>query len=85
MSFVTISRDRIVIPNKLQRKLDIKEGSKFIITEMNGTIILKKIDHRHNQKCVKTLKSISETWKEIESSKCGRGKVSKFFAEFSKW
>jgi len=36
------SRGQIVIPEKFRKDLSIKEGSKLVITEKDGALILKK-------------------------------------------
>lgn len=84
--FTTVSsRGQIVIPNKVRKKLDIKDGNVFVITEKKGLIVLKKVDQELNQDDIKTLKSIHEAWRQIESGKGGKAKTSKFFMEFAKW
>lgn len=84
--FATISsKGQIVIPNMVRKKLDIKDGNVFAITEKNGLIVLKKITKQLSQDDIKTLKSIHNAWKEIESGSSGKAKTSKFLAEFAKW
>jgi len=84
--FTTVSsKGQIVIPNKVRKKLDIKDGNVFAITEKKGLIVLKKVNQELSQDDVKTLKSIHEAWQEIESGKGGKTKASKFFMEFTKW
>ncbi len=84
--FTTISsKGQIVIPNKVRKKLDIRDGNVFAITEKKGLIVLKKVDQKLNQDDIKTLKSIHEAWQEIENGKGGKAKTSKFFEEFAKW
>ena len=38
------SRGQIVVPMKLRRELNLKEGSKFIAMGVDDTIVLKKIE-----------------------------------------
>ncbi|MFZ1076185.1 MAG: AbrB/MazE/SpoVT family DNA-binding domain-containing protein [Nitrosotalea sp.] len=84
--FTTVSsRGQIVIPNKVRKKLDIKDGNVFVITEKKGLIVLKKVDQKLSQDDIKTLKSIHEAWREIETGKGGKANTSKFFMEFAKW
>jgi len=84
--FTTISsKGQIVIPNTVRKKLDIKDGNIFAITEKKGLIVLKKVNQQLSQDDIKTLKSIHDAWKEIESGKGGKANTSKFFAEFTKW
>lgn len=79
------SKGQIVIPNKVRRKLDMKDGNVFAITEKNGLIVLKKVDQQLTPGDIKTLQSIHEAWQEIENGKGGKAKTSKFFTEFAKW
>ncbi|MEM2786508.1 MAG: AbrB/MazE/SpoVT family DNA-binding domain-containing protein [Candidatus Nitrosotenuis sp.] len=84
--FTTISsKGQIVIPNKVRKKLDIKNGNVFAVTEKKGLIVLKKINQQFTDDDMKTLKSINDAWKEIESGKGGKSTVSKFLVEFAKW
>ena len=84
--FTTISsKGQIVIPNLVRKKLDIKDGNVFAITEKKGLIVLKKINQQLSQDDIKTLKSIHDAWKEIESGNGGKVKTSKFLTEFAKW
>ena len=84
--FTTISsKGQIVIPNMVRKKLDIKDGNVFAITEKKVLIVLKKINQQLNQDDIKTLKSIHDAWKEIENGNGGKSKTSKFLTEFAKW
>jgi len=84
--FTTISsKGQIVIPNEVRKKLDIKDGNVFAITEKKGLIVLKKVDQKLTPDDIKTLKSIHEAWQEIEHGKGGKSKATKFFEEFAKW
>jgi AbrB family looped-hinge helix DNA binding protein len=84
--FTTISsKGQIVIPNRVRKKLDIRDGNVFAITEKKGLIVLKKISRQLSQDDIETLESISDAWKEIESNKGGRAGVTKFLMEFAKW
>ena len=85
MFTIISSKGQIVIPNKVRKKLDIKDGNVFAITEKKGLIVLKKLSQQLSQDDIKTLKSIHDAWKEIENSKGGKSKTSKFFMEFAKW
>lgn len=85
MFTIISSKGQIVIPNKVRKKLDIKDGNVFAITEKKGLIVLKKLSQQLSQDDIKTLKSIHDAWQEIESGKGGKSKTSKFFMEFAKW
>lgn len=59
--FTTVSsKGQIVIPNKVRKKLDIKDGNVFAITEKKGLIVLKKVNQELSQDDIKTLRSIHE-------------------------
>lgn len=85
MFTIVSSKGQIVIPNKVRKKLDIKDGNVFAITEKKGLIVLKKLGKQLSQDDIQTLQSIRDAWKEIESGKGGKSKASKFFMEFAKW
>ncbi|MHB8603162.1 MAG: AbrB/MazE/SpoVT family DNA-binding domain-containing protein [Nitrosotalea sp.] len=85
MFTIISSKGQIVIPNKVRKKLDIKDGNVFAITEKKGLIVLKKVNQKLSHDDIKTLKSIHEAWQEIENGKGGKANTSKFFAEFAKW
>lgn len=86
MAFTTVSsKGQIVIPNKVRKRLGIKDGNVFTITEKKGLIVLKKLNQGLTADDLSTLQSIEEAWKEIEGRKGGTAKVSKFFKEFAKW
>ena len=86
MAFTTVSsKGQIVIPNKVRRKLGIKNGNVFTITEKKGLIVLKKLDQKLTADDISTLQSIQQAWEEIEHGKGGSAKRSEFFKEFAKW
>ncbi|MBT3760974.1 MAG: AbrB/MazE/SpoVT family DNA-binding domain-containing protein [Candidatus Nitrosopelagicus sp.] len=84
--FTTISsKGQIVIPKKVRKKLDIKDGNIFTITEKKGLIVLKKQSLELTQDDIVTLESINDAWNEIQNNKGGKSNTKKFFAEFAKW
>ncbi|SHO42797.1 conserved hypothetical protein [Nitrosotalea sinensis] len=86
MMFTTVSsKGQIVIPKRVRKKLDIKNGNIFTITEKRGLIVLKKIDQNLSHDDIMTLQSINEAWDEIKNNKGGKSTTSKFFTEFAKW
>lgn len=85
MLTIVSSKGQIVIPKKVRKKLDIKDGNVFTITERKGLIVLKKLNHKLSKNDVIVLESIADAWKEIESGKGGKANTKKFFAEFAKW
>ena len=59
--FTTVSsKGQIVIPNKVRKKLDIKNGNVFAITEKKGLIVLKKVNQELSQEDIKTLRLIHD-------------------------
>lgn len=86
MAFTTVSsKGQIVIPSKVRKKLGIKDGNVFTITEKKGLIVLKKLKQELTPDDINTLQSIQQAWKEIENGKGGTAKTSEFFKEFAKW
>jgi AbrB family looped-hinge helix DNA binding protein len=86
IAFTTVSsKGQIVIPNKVRKKLGIKDGDVFTITEKKSLIVLKKLDQEFTAQDIETLRSIQEAWEEIEHRKGGKAKTSQFFKEFAKW
>ena len=79
------SKGQIVIPNKVRKKLGIKDGNVFTITEKKGLIVLKKLDQKLTADDINTLQSIQQAWEEIEHGKGGSAKRSEFFKEFARW
>ena len=86
MAFTTVSsKGQIVIPNRVRKKLGIKDGNVFTITEKKGLIVLKKLNQELTTDDIKTLQSIQDAWEEIEHGKGGTAKTSEFFKEFARW
>ena len=85
ITFTTASsKGQVVIPNKFRKKLGIKDGNVFVITEKNGLIVLKKLNQKLSPADIKTLNSLQESWHDIESGRGGKATISKFFIEFSR-
>ncbi len=79
------SKGQIVIPNKIRKKLGIREGSILAIAAENNMIVLKKVESGLTADDLKTLKLVEEAWKDIEK---GRYKVRSreaFFEELKEW
>lgn len=79
------SKGQIVIPTKIRKKIGIRDGNIFTITENKGLIVLKKLKTGLSPDDIKTLKSIHDAWDEIEHKKGGKTKPKEFFKEFAKW
>ena len=79
------SKGQIVIPTKIRKKFDIREGSVLAVAAENGMIVLKKVESGLTADDLKTLKLVEEAWKDIEK---GRYKVrpkGAFFKELKEW
>ena len=62
------SKGQVVIPEKVRAGL--KEGTPFIITKIDGIIVLKEI-HNISREEMKTLKGVKKAWNDLSA---GRGK-----------
>jgi AbrB family looped-hinge helix DNA binding protein len=79
------SKGQIVIPTRIRKKLDIREGSVLAVAAEKGMIVLKKVESGLSADDLKTLKLVEEAWKDIEG---GRYKVrdrEAFFKELKGW
>ena len=79
------SKGQVVIPTKVRKKMGIKEGSLFAVSEKKNLIVLKKLDKRMTKEDLRTLKSIEEAWKEIAEGKFRKMPVKEFLKELKKW
>lgn len=62
------SRGQIVIPQRIRDRLNAVEGTLFIVTDAQGTLILKKIQKPSKEELVRDLEKIAkETKKKLES------------------
>ncbi len=55
------SRGQVVIPQEIREKEDFKEGEKFLVVDMDGTILLKRVQNLN----VKTADDFEETFKSL--------------------
>ena len=53
------SRGQVVIPQEIREKEGLKEGERFIVVDINGNIILKRVKNL-GEKIWKNLKATSE-------------------------
>ncbi len=81
----TSSKGQIVIPSGIRKKLNIGNGSLFAVTAKDNMIILKKVDSEISAADLKTLRSIEETWKDIEKGNYKIKLKDDFFKEFKEW
>lgn len=79
------SKGQIVIPTKIRKQLDIREGSVLAVAAKRDMIVLKKVESGLSAGDLKTLRLVEEAWKDIEA---GRYKVrpkEAFFKELEEW
>jgi AbrB family looped-hinge helix DNA binding protein len=80
------SKGQIVIPKRIRKKLNMKSGSLFIVTERDKMIVLKKLDEQGiDRKDIKTLKLVEDAWKDLGEGRYKIYSKKEFFKEFSKW
>ena len=79
------SKGQIVIPTRIRKKLDIREGSVLAVAAENGMIVLKKVESGLSADDLKTLKLVEEAWKDIESGRYKVRESAAFFKELKGW
>ncbi len=79
------SKGQVVIPEKIRKNLQIKEGDIFATTTESDLIIFKKIENPMTEADLKTLKSVEGAWKEIEEGKSRTMEKEEFLEEIKKW
>ena len=79
------SKGQIVIPTRIRKKLNIREGSVLAVAAENGMIVLKKVEPSLSAEDLRTLRLVEEAWKDIEDGRYKvRGKEA-FFKELKSW
>lgn len=79
------SKGQVVIPARIRKKLDIREGSVLAVATEKGMIVLKKVESGLSAADLKTLKLVEEAWKDIESGKYKMREKEAFFKELKSW
>jgi AbrB family looped-hinge helix DNA binding protein len=79
------SRGQIVIPTKIRKKFDIREGSVLAVAAKKDMIVLKKIESGLSVEDLKTLKLVEEAWRDIENGRYKIREKEAFFKELKKW
>jgi AbrB family looped-hinge helix DNA binding protein len=80
------SKGQVVIPSDLRKKLHVKEGSVFAVSNVNGDmLILKKVKSPITKEDIETAKEIEESWKEIERGESTTMDADEFIEEIGKW
>ena len=79
------SKGQIVIPMRIRKKLDIREGSVLAVSAEKDMIVLKKVNSGLSAEDLKTLKLVEEAWKDIESGSYKVREKEAFFKELKGW
>ncbi len=79
------SKGQIVIPTKIRKRFDIREGSVLAIVAENDLIVLKKIGPALTGEDLKTLRLVEEAWKDIEKGRFQVRSREAFFEELKEW
>jgi AbrB family looped-hinge helix DNA binding protein len=79
------SKGQVVIPRRIRKRLDIREGSLLAVAAERDLIILKKIDYKMSDEDLKTMKLVEEAWKDIEEGRYGLMSKEAFFKELKDW
>lgn len=79
------SKGQIVLPIKVRKKLDIKNGNIFAVSARKNMIVLRKLDTKMKMEDLKTLKLLEEAWDDIEKGRYKKTTPGKFFEELAKW
>jgi AbrB family looped-hinge helix DNA binding protein len=79
------SKGQIVIPTKIRKRLDIREGSVLAVAVERNMIVLKKVDSGLSTEDLKTLKLVEEAWKDVENGRYEVREKEAFFKELKSW
>ena len=79
------SKGQIVIPTKIRKKFDIKEGSVLAIATRNDMIVLRKMQADLSAEDLKSLRLVEEAWKDIDEGRYIVSSKKAFFEELKEW
>ena len=79
------SKGQVVVPLSLRKKMKIREGEFFIVSEKDNLIVLKKIENTMTEEDLDTIEKIKEAWKDIEEGRFKKMKKEDFLKEIAKW
>ena len=79
------SKGQVVIPTKIRKRFNIKEGSVLAVAAQKGVIVLKKIETGLSAEDLKSLKLVEEAWKDIEEGRYSVRSKEAFFKELKDW
>ncbi len=76
------SKGQVVIPEKIRK--DFKPGTPFLVTEVDGMVILKSIPNITREE-LETLKSIKKAWDDLAAGKGKKQNTAEFLKDLEKW
>ena len=79
------SKGQIVIPTRIRKRFDIREGSVFAVAAEKDMIVLKKVESGLTPGDLKTLKLVEEAWKDIANGRYKVREKEAFFKELKEW
>ncbi|MBI3022596.1 MAG: AbrB/MazE/SpoVT family DNA-binding domain-containing protein [Thaumarchaeota archaeon] len=79
------SKGQIVIPTKIRKKFDIREGSVLAVAVEKDMIVMKKVESGLSADDLKTLRLVEEAWKDIERGRYTVRSKEAFFKELKEW
>lgn len=79
------SKGQVVIPTKIRKRFNIKEGSVLAVAARDGVIVLKKIESGLSAEDLKSLRLVEEAWKDIEEGRYSVRSKEAFFNELKEW
>lgn len=77
------SKGQVVLPKSLRDKLDLRKDSFVALTDVNGAVILKKIQGMTKED-YETLLGVAKAWKEIEEGRYKKWDSKKEFLDYLK-
>ena len=79
------SKGQIVIPTKIRKRFDIREGSVLAVAAQKDLIVLKKIEAGLSAEDLKSLRLVEEAWKDVEEGRYSVRSKEAFFKELKEW
>ena len=79
------SKGQIVIPLDMRKKLNVREGSVFAVSSVNGDmLIFKKVQNPMTEEDLETAREVEEAWKEIERGEYKEYEFDEFIEKLDK-
>ncbi|MDV3292732.1 MAG: AbrB/MazE/SpoVT family DNA-binding domain-containing protein [Nitrososphaerales archaeon] len=79
------SKGQVVIPTKIRKRLDIKEGSVFAVAAEKDMIVLKKVESGLSAEDLRSLRLVEEAWRDIAEGRYSVRSKEAFFKELKEW